>query len=225
MSRLIHLPEWEALRTIGQSRIVSLTMLAPFVGYLIIFNHGVVDFLELSLDAIGFNNRTGYSSQPNLSRLRQLYLGLTLIGAASVIFKWRCPSVIQRHHNRYEFVNAEIKIMTDERFADIQRVLSNIRAQTPDFWDGKIQAICDVSLTKHRQQMAGSHPLSWEGWIAENRANIIEAVSTLYGAMNQTRVWSRFSIVLLYSIGFGFLAWSSLLVFGKVFYVTIMPGR
>jgi hypothetical protein len=108
-------PKWDALRGLGQSRVVSLTVLAPFIGYLVIFNHYVAKYLELSMAAVGMRENTEEVVAANLSRLRQLYVGLTAIGVASILFKTFCPSPSNRHKDEYDFISAELNIMTTER--------------------------------------------------------------------------------------------------------------
>jgi hypothetical protein len=105
-------PKWDSLRGLGQSRIVSLTVLAPFIGYLIIFNQYVARYLELSIAAIGIFENAEDVVAGNLSRLRQLYVGLVAIGIASILFKTFCPFPINKHKDEYDFINSELNVMT-----------------------------------------------------------------------------------------------------------------
>jgi len=60
MSRLSRIfpPKWDVLRGLGQSRVVSITIFAPFIGYLILFNQYVAQYLELSMAAVGIHENT-----------------------------------------------------------------------------------------------------------------------------------------------------------------------
>jgi hypothetical protein len=62
-------PTWSTLRTIGQSRVLSLTILVPFVGYLILFNEHVLSLLTLWPELFG-------GADAIVGRLYFIYFGL-----------------------------------------------------------------------------------------------------------------------------------------------------
>jgi hypothetical protein len=56
---------WSRLRNVGKSTAVRVTLLLPLVGYLIIFNKNVADFLQLASQFAGAND-THFGIAPKL---------------------------------------------------------------------------------------------------------------------------------------------------------------
>src|SRR3954452_15966758 len=94
-------PNWSTLRTLGQSRLLALTALVPFLGSLILFNQQLVDFLLLSPSLVGKwtgvtdQNAVTVSRAFTLGRLQLTYFGLCFLGISSL----RCPAEIKRFSN------------------------------------------------------------------------------------------------------------------------------
>jgi hypothetical protein len=214
-------PKWDTLRSLGQSRIVSLTILAPFIGYFIIFNEYISRYLQLSADAIGIYSGDINAFSAGISRLRQLYIGLVLIGLASILFKTCCPAIISRHRDLYEYVESELKIMSAERFTSIQTRLRRLRSWGRVEWQERIDRALNTTLQHYRKAMAEQHPLVWEGWINENRLSLTAVLTIAYKLENDARVIARWFIAVFYIIGFLFLAWPSLRIFINVMHSLI----
>ena len=93
---------WSALSSIGQSPVVRLTILVPFVGYLLIFNSHVQDIFTISLQHVieitGTNNESEIQQELfTLNRLNFAYFGLVLIGLASTLFALFAPQEVRLH--------------------------------------------------------------------------------------------------------------------------------
>ncbi len=110
------LPTWSTLRTLGQSRLLKMTVIAPFIGTLIIFNDNLVSMLMLSPAIVG--RWAGIEASPavakafTLSRLQLTYFGLVFLGAAAFIFSILCPREIKRFSTSVDFIEFEKTTMT-----------------------------------------------------------------------------------------------------------------
>jgi hypothetical protein len=62
---------WSRLRGIGKSSAAKLTVLLPLIGYLIIFNKNVADFLHLASEFAGADTQFGVAP-----KLMLVYLGI-----------------------------------------------------------------------------------------------------------------------------------------------------
>ncbi|WP_438461983.1 hypothetical protein [Marinomonas sp. PE14-40] len=109
------IPKWDTLRIIGKSKVANLTILMPFIGYLILFNQELVNYLELSKAVLNIADDNVEVSNTSISRLYYLYFGLTFVGASSILFSLVCPSIIKANSTEYEFSDHELKVMTHER--------------------------------------------------------------------------------------------------------------
>jgi hypothetical protein len=204
-------PKWAALRALGQSRIVSLTILAPFIGYIVLFNQNVVDFLKLSGEAIGGMSPAD-AMLSTLNRLRQIYIGLASLGIASIVFKGACPSVISQHVDVYSFVESELGVMTSARYTDIRRRLADLGARAHPSLRSLIDDVSSTTLTETRAQLSGAVQLGTEGWLDANSLALRAILTTSYEVQNESRHIARFIVTSFYTTGFAFLGWSSLIV-------------
>lgn len=115
-------PDWSNLHTLGQSRLLALTALVPFVGYLVLFNEQVVDLLLLSPSVIAgwFGLEPGTTSELTsksftLSRLQLTYFGLVFLGVASFLFTVSCPADVKAHPSVSTFIEHEAPLITNAR--------------------------------------------------------------------------------------------------------------
>jgi hypothetical protein len=115
------LPNWSSLRTLGQSRVVALTALIPFIGSLILFNQQIVDFLLLSPDLVAHwlgkpqQEAVGASRAFTSNRLVVTYFGLVALGTASFLFAMLCPPEVKRHGSALAHIEAEKPLVTPAR--------------------------------------------------------------------------------------------------------------
>lgn len=114
---------WSSLRRIGQSRLMSLTIVVPFLGSLLLFNQHIVELLTLSPDVVRrwMNLPAGgadeIARQLTLSRLYFLYFGLTFLGFGSALFALFCPQVVKDYSSPVDRVQTESPFVIGSRIA------------------------------------------------------------------------------------------------------------
>jgi hypothetical protein len=121
------IPPWEGLRRIGQSKAMSLTILVPFLGYMILFNEQLVHFFQLSVQLVPDSVDAGYLSQATKSRLYYFYFGLTFLGIASLLYQLFCPTLIKEHGSDRQFVRDEVQLMTLRRARSVIKFIEHRR--------------------------------------------------------------------------------------------------
>lgn len=115
------LPKWSGLRSLGQSRLVALTALVPFIGSFILFNQYIVDFITISPKLVGHwlnlsdQAAVGESQSFTLNRLVLTYFGLIGVGLASFLFALFCPTQIKKNASVFEHVESEKSLVTPAR--------------------------------------------------------------------------------------------------------------
>lgn len=128
--RLIAAVPWSAIRRIGQSRLLALTIVVPFLGSLLIFNQHVVDFLSLSPDFMKRIFPSGdaieQSRQATLNRLYYAYFGLSFLGIASFLFSLACPRQIKEHTSAREYAEHEFSYVSEARIGIIMSELATL---------------------------------------------------------------------------------------------------
>lgn len=104
---------WSTIRRIGQSRLLALTIVVPFLGSLLLFNQSVVDILTLSPDVVRrwlhlpADDLKTAAHALTLSRLYFVYFGLTFLGIGSALFVLACPVDIKNYASVIDYQRAE----------------------------------------------------------------------------------------------------------------------
>lgn len=112
--------EWSTLRQIGNSRLVRLSGLFPFVGYIILLNDNVAEFLNFSTKYVSF-----HVSTPG-ARLYLLFFGLLLTGVGSLIYEIFCPLELKKYARPADYMSAEISIVSEKRAEDMAHFLGGL---------------------------------------------------------------------------------------------------
>lgn len=101
--------EWSTVRGIGNSPIVRLTAIMPFVGYLIIYTDLVQQLYCTAWTELANRKSADCAAfgRDFATRLHLLYLGLFLIGCGSLVFSVGCPRVVRRYADANDFVREE----------------------------------------------------------------------------------------------------------------------
>jgi hypothetical protein len=112
------IPSWSDLREIGNSRPAKLSFAFPVIGYLVLFNRWVNEWMiELGLPSIG-------------SLIPLLYFGLLAFSAASIIFGLFCPKVVKRNGNVVEFISDTEKTVTANEIQEYCDIVSRLASNT-----------------------------------------------------------------------------------------------
>jgi len=117
---------------------LSLTIVVPFLGSLLLFNQHVVDLLTLSPDLVrrwmklSVEASEVMARQLTLSRLYYVYFGLTFLGVGSALFAMFCPQIVKNYASSIGCVQAESSLVTGSRIALIVSDVSLSYAQWLD---------------------------------------------------------------------------------------------
>jgi hypothetical protein len=87
LPRFVH---WSAVNTLSNSFAARATILIPMIGYLILFNEKMADYLNLIGILNAGDNHYGVSL-----RLLSLYMGLCFVACAVLVYSLRCPREIK----------------------------------------------------------------------------------------------------------------------------------
>ena len=106
-----HAWSWASLRSVGNSKIVQLSAIFPFIGYLILFNDEVAKFLSMA----GLDNAPTGRLFDNLWRqkLYFLYFGLMFTGVASTVYQVWCPYLVKKHGDWADYVRIDGDSLSD----------------------------------------------------------------------------------------------------------------
>jgi hypothetical protein len=107
---------WSVLNTIGSSPLVRATAIVPLIGYFIVFNAHVQNFLDILIRSPGDSAHTWifpiFESQV---RMILVYYGLVMVGIGSFLFQLFCPSSIRRHRHASDFTKEQAELDTPSK--------------------------------------------------------------------------------------------------------------
>lgn len=91
---------WSRLARLGKSPLARLTIVTPFLGFVIFLNTGLDDYLKLGPTGLS----EGWLSYLADRRVELLYIGLTILGAATGLFSLFAPDTIKNSHQYSDFI-------------------------------------------------------------------------------------------------------------------------
>jgi len=212
----MEIPTWQGLARIGRSKAISLTMLVPVIGYLIVFNEHVFQLLELSKEIFPVDAaRNGDSTNiwfSNIIRLVFLYFGLMFLGIATILYQCFCPPLIKEYANERGYIREEINLMTTKR---INAILSDLSREIPKNHD-KFEEFERISIAIEKYH---KDP---DGYLEGTRDRLhTDLMLMQWENENSTHTSPRSSITLLYTVGFVILTIPSVEMLLRVISVLI----
>lgn len=91
---------WAQLRQFGNSSVVRLTIVVPFVGYLVLLSQQLTDVLRM-------NEMISPVPSGYPWRLVLTYLGLTFLAIGTIIYSLRCPRIVRLYGSEVDYNTAE----------------------------------------------------------------------------------------------------------------------
>lgn len=186
---------WSRLRGVGKSSAAKVTILLPLVGYLIIFNKNVADFLHLASEFVGSTDAQ-FGIAP---KLMLVYIGTCAIALGQAIYAMCCPAEVKAYGHVTPYV------------LDASRV-------TKDFEYEKLEdAIRDSGYRDEYVRMRDRYERGMQAITEEQKAHINNGVLHLHFKLLNNR-WpgARWLTGCLYLLGFLLLAVPSTGVFLRV---------
>lgn len=107
---------WSVLRTIGSSYLSTITILVPFIGYVIFF--GNFQGTTFSIDFLSLHQNLTVPQSVAFINIRMTYVGLSIIGFSTIIYKIMCPEAVSSYRSKREYILAmvDVTFSTNARF-------------------------------------------------------------------------------------------------------------
>jgi hypothetical protein len=188
-SVVIPAPKWTSLAALGNAKAVQLTALIPVIGYMIIFNRALLEYMELGLQYLNADETVKQGSGVPLDRftavnLYFLYFGLCALGVGSLLFRLSCPEIFKKYNDAASFVLTEQAITTQRTMDLYQHDFSSYGA----------------TIDRNKYSTING----------DMRTDVMR---TYYQTLDQHSVpILRLVVAVLFAIGFALLTWPSLRV-------------
>ncbi|MVT00485.1 hypothetical protein [Devosia marina] len=147
---------WSSLSKIGNSRIATITIFAPIIGYLVVFNSTLSEYVALvspfGAEPIGINAIDYLHSK----RLYFLYLGVLGVGLATALYAALAPEPIKTSASAVDYVRHMSDLNTPNIVRDsflstisLYRRYNNEEQRHPMFSGGSLSSLDRVSSALH----------------------------------------------------------------------------
>lgn len=187
---------WSALKRIGQSKLLQLTILIPIFGYMIFFNYELVDIVKKSTNYLYDKNIINTKVLfINSYKLYYLYFGFSLLGIASILYKIVSPDLINEYLSLREYIEKETNIMN---YNNTKRLFNQLKDEGIE----EVETLQDKII-----------PVE-----SINNTTIIDIMTINWNYNNKLYNKTKITIFCLYTFGFILIAIPSL----KMFYNTIV---
>jgi hypothetical protein len=111
---------WSELRSITNSTAAKMTVLIPIIGYLIIFNQHIVQYLNI-IKQVGGDE---LPVEPHASsRLLLVYLGLTVVAVGAGLYQLFCPPDVKYYGDTNAYVGGVTQTIKEYRMRQIEERL------------------------------------------------------------------------------------------------------
>lgn len=207
---------WSVLRTIGASYLSTLTVVVPFLGYLIFF--GSFQGSTFTIDFFALNTEIGVSESDSFIRLKLTYVGLSIIGFSTMIYKILCPSEVAIYKSMREYIQASIDVTFPSHARATITDISQKRWY--DFAINKRLAyqdveIVDVDGSRATKQRTGGQDRSLERteWLEANQNALNYIFSRKYEQSDASGIVARIIVSVGYAAGFVLLLIPSVTIF------------
>lgn len=129
IARMRDIPKWSDLRTFGKSKLLSLTVIVPLIGWIILFNNQFVDLISISPDifrrlSAKTVDTSGFERHITIGWLKFTYFGLSLLGVSSLLYTILCPKLIKNNDSESDYIAREKSLSTPSRIGIILNSIS-----------------------------------------------------------------------------------------------------
>jgi hypothetical protein len=150
-------PSWADLRGIGNSNAVRASIIVPVIGYLIILNSTVADYLKLHGIEWVHEPASAWDRLWSL-KLYLVYFGLMFLGVGAAVYQWKCPPFVKKYADWADYVAGVAPHADHESVERLGRSLG--REPTMDKYNGAGE---DWKLSYLRQHY-GAMSSDFRGW-------------------------------------------------------------
>jgi hypothetical protein len=194
---------WSTLNAISRSRSARMTVLIPLIGYLIIFNDKVGEYLRLNQVLQPLEQASNTLSP----RLMVIYIGLCAIAVGVALYKAFCPGEVSYYTTASAYVRGDGPGIKDLVYEEIEDELKS------------------SILQKRYIKLRDRHEQSFEPITEQQKEEVNNGVLHLYFRLRNCS-WPgiRHLVAVLYAVGFVCLLFPSLGVFWKVLHVLWKVG-
>ncbi len=185
-----------------------MTIFIPLLGYMVLFNENILNYLDLSHSIFGINSRVADVAHVSW-RLVFIYYGLWFIAAGSIIYQVACPVEIKRFATSIDYISAARSNIGEISLEEIDDLVSRMLGEPnqPMRHFVKVRDYIEARKSEY------ADPAEKEKMLQKYWPTILEVN---FRRLNEGRTTARIAVLILYAMGFGLLSVPTIDVFLRV---------
>ncbi|UWQ32457.1 hypothetical protein K3555_18310 [Leisingera sp. M527] len=191
---------WHLLRGFGQSVPATISMSAPFIGYLVLYHSEIETYLG-GLGGLLEKQASAQVCSPWFdfpTRLNILYLGLMCLGLGAIAFRVFAPAVIKSASNKQDYVTTSLDSVSAR---NLRAMYVTIKSRRPSAAKALVERAPWLDRSKSLKTASDGLRKDEDGQLK------MDVLSSYYSAQdrNTSRFWVYF-VLILFAFGFSLLA-------------------
>lgn len=206
--------KWTTLRAIGNSQLAKSTILVPILGYFVLFNKEILQWLQLHVSFCGAGGCDVFW------RTEMLYFGSCAFAAGAILYALFCPHAIKKYGDSSDYIAGEQTVFgahPDGGQKDL--------ATTGDL-DERLSDYQSKRLAREREvrELArlGQLPRPIPDLEAEDATKLLILAQRAFWKLDKSRPIARFFTASLYLLGAVLVGAPTLITFCEVFYQIVV---
>jgi hypothetical protein len=192
---------WSSLRLYGNAPLVRSTILIPVLGYFLLLNANLVEWLQLHAPWVpGSSFDVGW-------KILCFYYGSLVLAAGTSLFAWWCPRPMKKYAGPVEFSGAELTFFTAGEHFNHLRAMVFSEHDSMNERQRRMPELNGMDATAHE---AGCSPRSQRDQLA------IQMLTQHWHWHDTQHMAVRITILLLFFFGSGLVLSPSLWTIGQV---------
>lgn len=236
---IVLIPSWRALRALGSSRAVGLSVFVPIIGYYILYGEAIAGYFSLDPAIFKQEVDAGGMLGPlvGLPRPHILYFGLVFVALGSIIYYTACPTIIKENESasayfganehqaspfHIDFITQRVLRLRPRRSEYYNEWIENIQRHYGSiFCDNKIideQGLLSDDVGRVEDIEATLRLKSRDVDVLERHTKLVLAAvcNIHYSILNRQRILMRALCTGCYSVGFFLIGLASLQVIVEI---------
>lgn len=218
---LVSVHSWHTLKVIGASYFSTFTIMVPLLGYLIFFGSLSEGTYSIDLKALGKHDVELGINEFEFIRLKLTYVGLSIIGFTTIVFKMMCPKEVSVYRDDREYIENAIATAYPNSVDRLKAELSAPNALSSTIL--AMHTVSDLSFSHTDERPAariarpdGARLMNREDWLNNNLNALNQLFSVKYDVEDYSFLILRTLILISYVIGFVLVLLPSFQIFGPI---------
>ncbi len=191
---------WTNIRRAGNQPASRLVILIPLIGYWIVFNKSLTNYVALWWDKV-----IPMDNAPVPWKLLATYFGLCFVAVASLLYEIFCPAEAKQYASAADHSGARYNYTSDVEYDRLEGIIEGDTRSAQQFHDAQPMQFTIHSLDAEREEL-----------LRREREKRLRVLNIYFDQRNRSNFCMRVLIQFLYAVGFLVLLIPAINIFSRV---------